>query len=78
MEKKNVNRTHLDDDTLTYFKDRLLEKKEEAKEQIDILENRIEDLREADDADHSSFTHHSGDVGSEQEEAAGRVRETAM
>lgn len=67
MEK--LKRTRFDDGTLTYFKERLLEKREDAIEQIAILTNRIEDLREVDDADYSSFAHHMGDIGSELEEA---------
>jgi DnaK suppressor protein len=69
MEQEYLKRTRFDEDTLTYFKERLLEKRKEAKEQIEILENRIQNLMDADDADYSSFTHHIGDVGSEQEEA---------
>ncbi len=70
MNKKqsNMKESPFDQETIQYFKDLLLNKREEAQTQIDILEDRITNLDEADDADLSSFTHHLGDVGSEVEE----------
>jgi DnaK suppressor protein len=70
MNKKesNMKESPFDQETIQYFKDLLLNKREEAQTQIDILEDRITNLDEADDADSSSFTHHLGDVGSEVEE----------
>lgn len=67
--KSDINqKSRFDEDTLTYFKEKLLEKRNEALEQVDILENRQADLRDANDADYSSLTHHMGDVGSVEEE----------
>lgn len=57
-----------DSKTLAHFKELLLQKRREAEEQIDIIENTISNLNEADDADFSSIAHHMGDVGSEMEE----------
>jgi DnaK suppressor protein len=70
MNKKesNMKESPFDQETIQYLKDLLLNKREEAQTQIDILEDRITNLDEADDADSSSFTHHLGDVGSEVEE----------
>jgi DnaK suppressor protein len=45
----------------------LLEKRAAAREQMEIVENSIANLNEADDADYSSITHHLGDVGSDVE-----------
>ncbi|PWN06501.1 TraR/DksA family transcriptional regulator [Rhodohalobacter mucosus] len=68
MEEKKVTESPLSEDTLQYFKEKLLAKRAEAKEQIEILSDRRDNLDEADDADRSSLTHHPGDVGSEAEE----------
>jgi DnaK suppressor protein len=70
MNKKETGNmeTPFDRETIQYFRELLLEKREEALEQIDILTDRVSDLDEADDADLSSITHHLGDVGSEMEE----------
>lgn len=68
MEKLNTLDSPLDEKTLTHFKKLLLDKRRNAEEQMDILENRITDLNEADDADYSSVAHHMGDVGSDIEE----------
>ena len=67
MEEKK-RQTPFSDDTLQYFKEKLLAKRAEAKEQIEILSDRRDNLDEADDADLSSLVHHPGDVGSEDEE----------
>lgn len=66
--KENTLKSPFDENTLQYFKEKLLAKRAEAKEQIDILTDRQHNLDEADDADSSSLIHHPGDVGSEFEE----------
>lgn len=68
MTEEKITSSPFDEQTLNYFKELLLEKRREAQEQIDKIENSITDLNEADDADVSSTTHHMGDVGSEVEE----------
>ena len=68
MEEQTNVKTPFSKDTLQYFKEKLLAKREEAKKQIEILNDRRLNLDEADDADMSSLVHHPGDVGSEAEE----------
>jgi RNA polymerase-binding protein DksA len=60
--------TPFDDDTLTYFKELLHKKRDEALEDVDRLEKNLSNLTDLDDADYSSLTHHMGDVGSDVEE----------
>ena len=69
MEDK-MKKSPFSDDAIQYFKEKLLAKRAEAKEQIEILIDRRDNLDEADDADLSSLVHHPGDVGSEAEEDA--------
>lgn len=68
MLQSKLARSPFDEQTLQYFKELLLQKREEAQEQIDKIGSSISNLNEADDADSSSFAHHMGDVGSEVEE----------
>ena len=68
MEDKKTAKNPFSDDTIQYFREKLLAKRAEAKEQIEILSDRRDNLDEADDADLSSLVHHPGDVGSEAEE----------
>jgi len=68
MTQQKLKSSPFDLETLDYSKNLLLEKRREAQEQLDKIENNISNLNEADDADSSSFDHHMGDVGSEVEE----------
>lgn len=68
MENVATVETPFDPKTLQYFKELLLSKRREAQEEIEIIENNISDLNEADDADQSSMAHHMGDMGSDTEE----------
>ncbi|MDX1636363.1 MAG: TraR/DksA C4-type zinc finger protein [Balneolaceae bacterium] len=59
---------HLTPEELNHFRELLLEKRSEAKEILDQIDDNITNLDDADDADYSSITHHLGDVGSDVEE----------
>jgi DnaK suppressor protein len=61
--------TPFDDDTLTYFKEKLLNHRADAEEQVEELQRNLSNLTDLDDADYSSISHHMGDVGSDTEEA---------
>lgn len=68
MEQSKLRESPFDEQDLQYFKELLLEKRKEAQQEADKIENNISNLNEADDADQSSMAHHMGDVGSEMEE----------
>lgn len=67
MNNPETVKSPFDKKTIQHFKKLLLEKRAEAREQMEIVENSIANLNEADDADYSSITHHLGDVGSDVE-----------
>lgn len=68
MQNKELMKSPFDAKTLQHFKELLIEKRRHAEEEVEILENRLNNLNEADDADHSSIAHHMGDMGSDVEE----------
>lgn len=59
--------TTLTENELAYFEAIILRKKEEAQKELDYLQSSIEDMRENDDDDASSISHHMGDLGSKEE-----------
>lgn len=68
MDNTKTMKSPFNDKTLQHFKELLIEKRRHAEEEVDILENRLSNLNEADDADQSSNAHHMGDMGSDVEE----------
>lgn len=55
---------------LEYFKNLILDKRNEATEEIEYLMDVLENMRYTDDADTSSNAHHLADLGSEEENTA--------
>lgn len=68
MDQSKIESSPFGEDTLQYFRELLLEKRQEAQEQADKIKSSISDSNDSDDADSSSITHHLGDVGTEIEE----------
>jgi len=68
MEQSKIEKSPFDEQELQHFKNLLLEKRQEAREQADKIQSSISDSNESDDADYSSLTHHQGDVGTEIED----------
>lgn len=68
MGKAKAIESPFDEKTLRHFKDLLIEKRRNAEEEVEVLQNRLANLNEADDADQSSIAHHQGDMGSDVEE----------
>lgn len=68
MKQSDKGVQYLNKKELKYFKDLLLAKRQEAEELLEMIDDSILDLRDADDADYSSVAHHMGDVGSDVEE----------
>ncbi|MDZ7691122.1 MAG: TraR/DksA C4-type zinc finger protein [Balneolaceae bacterium] len=68
MKKEKGTTTPFSDTMLAYFSNLLLDKREEAIDQLEIIDRHISNLAEVDDADYSSVAHHMGDVGSDVEE----------
>src|SRR5699024_8525319 len=68
METAESVKSPFDEQTLQYFKELLLQKRREAEQQEEQVEDNISNLNEADDADQSSIAHHMGDFGSDTEE----------
>lgn len=68
MENLKEQASPFDNKTLEYFKQLLLDKRQEAEEELENIQQNITNLNQADDADHSSVAHHMGDVGSDVEE----------
>ena len=69
MADQQEHKTPFSDQELNHFKKLLLENRTEAQEKLDRFRSAQTNLDEADDADHSSITHHMGDVGSEEQES---------
>ena len=55
---------------LEYFKNLILDKRNEAAEEIEYLQSVLENIRYTDEADNSSNAHHIADLGSEEENTA--------
>lgn len=68
METPKTIKSPFDQQTIQYFKELLLEKRREAEEEEQKIEDNISNLNEANNADQSSVTHHMGDFGSDTEE----------
>ncbi|MGM0545438.1 MAG: TraR/DksA family transcriptional regulator [Bacteroidota bacterium] len=68
MSAEQSPKTQLSDKELQYFKNLLLEKREEAQGELDIIRDAQSNLDDADDADQSSQTHHMGDVGTDEQD----------
>ena len=60
-------KTTLNENELAYFEAIILRKREEAQNELDYLQASIENMRENDDDDASSMSHHMGDLGSKEE-----------
>lgn len=65
--KPQEYKTYLNEAELAYFEALILNKKEEAKNELDYLLGTLDDLRSSDDDDASSIDHHMGDMGSIEE-----------
>lgn len=63
----NELKTVYNETELEYFRSIILNKREEAKNELDYLVNSIEDMRTQDEDDASSSAHHMGDLGSREE-----------
>ncbi len=62
-----ARKTHLTNRELEYFKSLLLQKREEAQEEMDSLQKSLSNLTDSNDASHSSNAHHMADIASDQE-----------
>ncbi len=60
-------RTVLNEAELAYFEALIINKKEEAQQELEYLMNTLEDIRSSDDDDSSSIDHHMSDMGSIEE-----------
>jgi DnaK suppressor protein len=60
-------KTTMNENELAYFEAIILRKREEAREELEYLMANIDDMRENDDDDASSTSHHIGDLGSKEE-----------
>lgn len=67
-----INNTPYSDEELEHFKELLLQKREEAETKIEEEKERAESIEGNYDDESSALGHHSGNIGSEEEE-----RETA-
>jgi len=63
-----TGKTPFSDDELDHFKDLLLEKRHEAKQELDELKESIENLADSEQDERSAATHHQGDIASDTEE----------
>lgn len=68
MENVGEQKTPFSRETLDHFKQLLFDKRHEAEEELENIQQNITNLNQADDADYSSVAHHMGDVGSDVEE----------
>ncbi len=60
-------RTVLNEAELAYFEALIINKKEEAQQELEYLMNTLDDIRSSDDDDSSSIDHHMSDMGSIEE-----------
>lgn len=60
-------KTVLNEAELAYFEALIINKKEEAQQELEYLIGTLEDIRAADDDDSSSIDHHMSDMGSIEE-----------
>lgn len=64
-EQKENYRTHLSDDELDHFKEKLLKEKEESEKEIERLKSSAESIESNSDDRQSGQDHHPGDVASD-------------
>lgn len=62
-----VDSSHLTQDEIAHFKDRLLEEQEEAEQKIKELQSSIDEIENKMDDTSSGSAHHQGDLGSSEE-----------
>lgn len=62
-----VNSTHLSEDEIAHFKERLLEEKKQAENKIEELQSSIDEIENKMDDTSSGSAHHQGDLGSSEE-----------
>lgn len=60
-------KTTLNENELAYFESIILNKREDARNELDYLLKSLEEQRSNDDDDASSLGHHMGDIGSKEE-----------
>lgn len=60
-------KTPLTSRELDYFKSLLLQKREEAQEELESLQKSLSNLTDSGDANHSSNAHHMADIATDQE-----------
>lgn len=65
--KPNELKTVLSETELAYFEALILQKREDATNELEYLMNSLEDQRSSDDDDASSIDHHMSDMGSIEE-----------
>jgi RNA polymerase-binding transcription factor DksA len=63
-----LDSTPYSDEELEYFKKLLLEQQKESEKTIDNLKESLDDFYDHDVDEYSSLGHHSGDLGSEEEQ----------
>jgi RNA polymerase-binding protein DksA len=62
-----VNSTHLSEEDLDHFKERLLEEQKDAESKIGELQSSIDEIENKMDDTNSGSAHHQGDIGSSEE-----------
>lgn len=67
MNESVINNTHLTDEELAGFEQRLLKLKKKTKEEKDTLKSRYESLNDNNDDVQSSQDHHQGDLATREE-----------
>ena len=63
-----VENSPYSEDELQHFEELLQQQKKESQEEIESLKDSVQDLSSTEDDTSSSQTHHSGNIGSEEEE----------
>jgi RNA polymerase-binding protein DksA len=66
--KAPVQNTHLTEEELNHFRNKLLEEKETAEREIQEMKESYNDLTKNSDDKQSAQDHHQGDIGSEESE----------
>ncbi|SMO63484.1 TraR/DksA family transcriptional regulator [Fodinibius sediminis] len=68
MDENKKKQSPFDAATLEHFRTLLQNKRKEAVNELNAIDQTVSNLNEADDADYSSVAHHQGDVGTDVEE----------
>jgi len=66
-ESNEKYRTHLSDEEIAHFKEKLVEEKEKTEEEIENLKSSAKSIQEEADDRQSSVDHHPGDVASDNQ-----------